>query len=32
MITCAKRLSEFLGAELKTDKGLNVKLIISKFP
>ena len=31
-ITCAKRLSEFLGPEIVKDKGLNVKFIISKLP
>lgn len=31
-ITCAKRLSEWLGSELSKDKGLNVKFIISKKP
>ena len=28
-ITCAKRLSEFLGSEIAKDKGLNVSFIIS---
>ena len=31
-ITCAMRLSEFLGKEIVKDKGLNVKFIISKKP
>ena len=31
-ITCAKRLSEFLGPEIVKDKGLNVKFIVSKLP
>lgn len=32
MITCAKRLSEFLGPEIVRGKGINVKFIISKKP
>lgn len=32
MITCARRLSEFLGPEIVRGKGVNVKFIISKKP
>ena len=32
MITCAHRLSEFLGPEIVKGKGINVKFIIAKKP
>jgi DNA polymerase epsilon subunit 1 len=32
MITCAKRLSEFLGPEIVRGKGINVKFVIAKKP
>ena len=31
-ITCARRLGEFLGAEMVKDKGLNCKFIVSRMP
>jgi DNA polymerase epsilon subunit 1 len=32
MITCARRLADFLGPEILKDKGLNVKFIVSRKP
>lgn len=32
MITCAHRLSEFLGPEIVKGKGINVKFIVAKKP